>query len=377
MRRASRIRVCCCVFAASLTLILSPAPVHAEVSEVPADTDGLTGSAVYDLAVLPSGRVVLGGDFTSVGGLARTDVAALLANGGVDPGFTANTNGQVNAVAVSADGSRVFIGGTFTQVNGVARQNLAALNAFSGAVIETWQADAVTSGTASVKALAVSGSRLYVGGRFDFIDGVHQEKLAVVDATTGSVVKWRTWVNGPVHDVRVAPNGSTVWIGGAFTKIRGLSRPYIGGIDASTGVPTEFVAEGSAARAVSIALSPDGQWLFAGNDHNRLLAYQPGLSNAPRWRRTGSGNTQAMAVSDSTIYLGGHFRTWDDGGQRQFFAAVNRFTGAFTSWNPAATAYHRGTWALVIDGNHLHAGGGFTHFGGERQRLYARFDGSP
>lgn len=378
MRRAgSRVRVLCCVIAAFLTLAVSPAPSHAEVSYVPADTAGLVGNAVYDLAVLPSGRVVLGGDFTSVSRLARTDVGALLANGDVDPGFAANTNGLVTAVAVSADGSRVFIGGTFTQVNGVARQNLAALNAFSGAVIKGWQADVGSGGTPSVKTLVVSGNRLYVGGRFDHIDGVHQEKLAAVDATTGSILSWRPRVNGPVHEVRVAPNGSTIWIGGAFTKIKGLSRPYIGGIDASSGGPNGFVASGSTARVVSIALSEDGQWLFAGNDHNRVLAYQPGLSSSPRWRRAGSGNTQAMAVSDSTVYLGGHFRTWDHGSQRYFFAAVNRFTGALTSWNPNATAYHRGTWALVIDGNHLHAGGGFTHFDGERQRLYARFDGSP
>jgi hypothetical protein len=372
----SRFRVLCCAVVAVLAMALCPAPSHAEVSAVPADTAGLGGATVYDLAVLPSGRVVLGGDFTSVGGLARRNVGALLASGNADAGFVANTDGQVNAVVASADGSRVFIGGTFTQVNGVPRHNLAALNAATGAVITGWQADA-TGGSESVKTLAVSGNRLYVGGSFNFIDGAHQEKLAAVDVSNGSVLHWSTWVNGAVHEVRVAPGGSTVWVGGAFTKVRGQNRPYIAGIDASSGVPTGFVASNSPARVVSIALSRDGQWLYAGNDHNRVLAYQPAQSNSVRWLRAGSGNTQAMAVSDSTVYLGGHFRSFDDGSQRMFFAAVNRLTGALTSWNPNATAFNRGTWALVIDGNHLHAGGGFTQFNGVKQRLYARFDGSP
>lgn len=364
------------VLVSALVVVLAPVSSRAEVSATPAHTAGLSGPVVYDLVVLPSGRVVLGGDFTAIGSLARTDLGALLPSGQPDPGFTARTNGLVNAVAASADGTRVFIGGTFTEVNGVPRQNLAVLNAVTGAVVQSWQAD-VTGSNVSVKSLAVSGSRLYVGGRFDSVDGVHKEKLAAVDAGSGNVLHWSTWVNGAVHEVRVAPGGGTVWIGGAFTKIRGQARPYVGGIDAFSGIPNGFVATGSPARVVSIELSDDGQWLYAGNDHNRVLAYQPAESNHPRWQRSGSGNTQAMAASDSTLYLGGHFRTWSDGSARMFFAAVDRFTGALSSWNPGATGYNKGTWALVIDGDHLHAGGGFTHFNGVKQRLYARFDGSP
>lgn len=374
-----RVRVLLCALGAAIVgvgLVLAPAPSRADVSPTPVPTPSLSGPVVYDLAVLPSGGVVLGGDFTAIGSLARTDVGALLANGQPDPGFSARTNGQVNAVVASADGSRVFIGGTFTEVNGVPRQNIAALNATTGAVVQGWQADA-TGSSVSVKSLAVSGTRLYVGGRFDGIDGIHKEKLAAVDVSTGNVLHWSTWVNGAVHEVRVAPDGRTVWIGGAFTKIRGEARPYVGGIDAATGRPTAFVASNSPARVVSVTLSRDGQWLYAGNDHNRVLAYQPWLSDALRWQRAGSGNTQAMAASDTTLYLGGHFRTFGDGSSSPFFASVDRLTGALTSWNPLATAYNKGTWVLVIDGNRLHAGGGFTHFDGVRQRLYARFDGSP
>jgi Domain of unknown function (DUF5122) beta-propeller/Tetratricopeptide repeat len=44
-----------------------------------------------------------------------------------DPAFSAATNGAVRAIAVQADG-KVLLGGIFTQVNGVARAGLARLN---------------------------------------------------------------------------------------------------------------------------------------------------------------------------------------------------------------------------------------------------------
>ncbi len=361
---------------AGLTLALPSPAAYADVSPTPAHTAGLGGDAVYDLARLGSGRVILGGRFTSVGAYPRSNLGALLPNGNADPSFAPTTNGTVLAVAASADGSRVFIGGTFTTVNGVPRQNLAALNAVTGALIGGWQAD-TTGPTPEVTSLAVSGSTLFVGGRFSTIDGNAKQKLAAVDVSSGNLVHWSTWVNGGVTEVRVSPDGGTVWITGEFTKIRGLDRPRLGGINRVTGQPTSFVATGNEVRPVTLAVTSDG-WLYVGNDNNRLLAYQPAASSAPRWTRALDGNVQAIAASGSTLYLGGHFKHFSgDATLRTYFASVDRFTGATHPWDVEATGAFKGCWALVIKGNHLHAGGGFTHFDGVKQRLYARFDGTP
>lgn len=354
----------------ALTLALQGS-APASVSPTPTKTVGLSGPAVYDLIVLDSGRVILGGKFTAVGPLARSNVGAILPTGKADPTFAPTTDGEVRAVAASADGSRIFLGGTFTNVNGVPRQNLAAVDAVTGALIEDWQAD--TTGTIpTVKSLAVHGDRLYVGGKFAGIDGTTKQKLAAVNVTTGNLVPWNTWVNGNVNEVRVSPDGATVWVGGTFNRIRGFERDYFGGIDAGTGLPTSFQRAPSGGYVITVAQSADGNWVYATSENNTIFAYRPAFSNDPVWTRKLSGNTHAMAVSPTEIYVGGHF-----GGSPPYLASLDFATGALTSWDPKATGIKSGTWALVIHGDNLHAGGQFTHFNGVQQRLYARFAGTP
>ena len=350
---------------------------HASVSSTPTKTVGLSGPAVYDLTVLDSGRVILGGLFTAIGPVARSNVGAILPTGKADLAFAPTTNGEVRAVAASEDGSRVFIGGTFTEVNGVPRQNLAAIDAVTGALIEDWQADTVGT-IPTVKSFDVHGNKLYVGGKFSGIDGVSKGKLAVLDVNTGDLLPWNTWVNGNVNEVRVSPDGATVWIGGSFNKIRGITRSYFAGVDAVTGFPTAFNRDGFGGYVITVAVSDDGSTVYASSENNIVFAYHPTVSNVEIWQTKMSGNTHAIAVSPTEIYIGGHFAGFNQPNiSRPFLASIDPATGLATSWDPKATGIKSGTWAIVIDGNNLHVGGQFTRFDGVLQRLYAQFAGTP
>ena len=176
--------------------------------------------------------------------------------------------------------------------------------------------------------------------------------------------------------MRVSPDGDTVWIGGEFTRIDGIERPYFGGIDAGTGKPTAFNGLNNSARVITLEISPDGEWLFVANNWNRIIAYRVAVSTKPAWSNHGSGNVQAFAVSDTHLYLGGHFKGSTTGSVRMGFAALNRFTGAVTAWDPKSVFHHKGTWSLVIHEGQLHAGGGFISFDGDQQRLFAKFGGT-
>jgi hypothetical protein len=364
------------VLAAGLALVLGfPAAAHAGVGATPDNTAQVQGGV---FAVADAGtRVILGGVFTGVGGQPRSNVAAVLDNGRVDPAFLPQTDGKIEAVAVSADGTRVFLGGRFTTVNGVPRAGLAAVDAVTGALIESWAAD--TGGaTPEVLSLAVSGNRLYVGGRFATIDGQAKAKLAAIDTTTGNVVAWNTWVNGGVIELTVSPDGSTVWLGGEFTRLRGLDRLYAGAVYASTGQVHPFAPTAAGGRIITVALNPDATWFYTASDNNTVFAYQPAVSNAPVWRTKMSGNAQAMAVSATELYLGGHFSQFAEQKiRRPYLASADPFTGVATTWDTAAEGLKPGVWALVIDGPFLHVGGQFTRFGTDAQRGYARFSGTP
>ena len=54
---------------------------------------GLSGPAVYDLTVLDSGRVIIGGSFTAIGAFPRSNVGAILPTGKPDQAFAGQTVG--------------------------------------------------------------------------------------------------------------------------------------------------------------------------------------------------------------------------------------------------------------------------------------------
>lgn len=84
---------------------------------------------VYTLALDAQGRIVVGGDFTSFPGGDRQRVARLLSTGALDTSFQPGlgANDTVLTLALLADG-RVLIGGEFTTVDGHPRGHVALLN---------------------------------------------------------------------------------------------------------------------------------------------------------------------------------------------------------------------------------------------------------
>ena len=82
-----------------------------------------TNSTVTSVAVQADGKVLLGGSFTNVNGTTVGFFARLNADGTLDTGFNvggAGTDSYIISVAVQADG-KLVLGGNFTSVNGTPR----------------------------------------------------------------------------------------------------------------------------------------------------------------------------------------------------------------------------------------------------------------
>ena len=146
------------------------------------------GVAVPDLNVYVKSiaqigsRIYMGGKFLQVeqGATGQTFTQSYLAAFDVNTGewiptFAPVLNAPVWEVMASPDGTKLLVGGEFTSVNGVAGTGgLAALNPTTGAPVaaSSWTANvARTSGVADVRAMAISGSWLYVAGNFTKITG--------------------------------------------------------------------------------------------------------------------------------------------------------------------------------------------------------------
>ena len=70
----------------------------------------------YVAVVQPDGKILIGGDFTTLSpmaeAVARNHIARLNPDGTLDTAFNPNANGNVFAIAVQADG-KILVGGVF------------------------------------------------------------------------------------------------------------------------------------------------------------------------------------------------------------------------------------------------------------------------
>ncbi|AEA42984.1 Delta-60 repeat-containing protein [Fluviicola taffensis DSM 16823] len=87
--------------------------------------------AVWSVDTQSDGKIILGGDFSTLAAAnVRNGVARLLTNGSVDNTFTFSgaTNATVRKVKVQSD-NKILVGGNFTTINGVAKNRITRLNA--------------------------------------------------------------------------------------------------------------------------------------------------------------------------------------------------------------------------------------------------------
>lgn len=365
------------VVSAGMSLVLVvPTAAHAGVSTVPDDTPRVNG-IVYAIAQIGT-RTIIGGDFTKVSGKPRDHVAAIRADGKLDPDFKPDVNGIVYALAGSADDTTVFIGGLFSFAGGADRANLAAVDAVTGAVRPDWTAD-TTGDTPEVLALAVSGTRLYAGGKFAAIDGTSRRRIAALSVADGDVITTfdPSADLGTVRFLATNPAGTTIFAGGGFETMGGQSRPAgVAELFADTGLATHFNPQAVGSGVVAMAISPRADRIYFGVRDNRVFAYDV-ASSALLWTTKNSGNTQAIAVTDTEIYLGGHFSQNNDTRIKRLWIMSLHLDGTLTEWDPQLSGSNWSVWAIVATPTALQVGGGFTRVGDLTRPHFARFSGIP
>lgn len=173
------------------------------------------GPNVFALAV-NNGIVYAGGNFNSMGGQPRNYLAAVSAGNGQATSWNPNPGGPSTEHVVNAittDGSNVYVGGNFTSIGGQARNNLAAIDWVSGHAT-SWNPDA----NSGVDALAVQGSDIIVGGSFTGIGGAGQSAFAALDKSTGAAESWNpnSFPTGPSEMFALSVDGGTIYGGGSF-----------------------------------------------------------------------------------------------------------------------------------------------------------------
>jgi uncharacterized delta-60 repeat protein len=357
--------------------------------------DPNANGTVSVVVVQPDGKILIGGDFTTLspnGGaaVARNYIARLNPDGTLDTAFNPNANGGVIAIAVQADG-KILAGGFFfgaNSIGGQTRNGIARLDATTGAA-DSFDPNA----NSDVLAIAVQADgKILAGGDFsgaNSIGGQTRNRIARLDATTGLADSFDPNANNFVSSIAVQADGK-ILAGGFFNgpnSIGGQTRNFIARLDATTGLADSFDPNPNS-YVFSIAVQADGKILAGGNfsgansiggqTRNRIARLEATTGLADSFNPNANNQVYSIAVqADGKILAGGFFNGPNSiGGQtRNFIARLDATTGLADSFDPNPNSYVYSI-AVQADGKIL-AGGDFTganSIGGQTRNYIARLE---
>lgn len=297
--------------------VAAAAPTREFVAD-PAST-WQTDNTVYALATA-NGVVYAGGDFTAVrppksapgqNTTPRARFAAFDATTGdllpCAPSFTnAAGNATIRALEVSSDGSTLYVGGRFDAVNGAAALNFAAI-----ALGTCTPRNGIPRANGIVHAIAASPGAVYLGGQFTKVKGLSRTRLAAV-TPSGSLLPWAPTANNRVRALTVAPGETRVYAGGKFSQINGSWILGLVALDPSSGSVVQTFPGWIDTRNQEVkGLAHDDQNLYLGAEgtgggvfDGRIAAdVQTGQL---RWRDNCLGATQAVLPYNDVLFSASH-----------------------------------------------------------------------
>ncbi len=348
---------------------------------------------VNSIALQPDGRILIGGNFTTVsvnGGAVttRNHMARLNPSGTLDTIFNPNANDSLEKITVQTNG-RILIGGSFTSLspNGgpaVARSKIARLNVdgttdpFNPTVTQalgvnvssmTEQPDGKLMIAGIFNTLSPNGGAMVTRNNIARLnpDGTADQTLDDLNIPAPDNL------GGYIDAIAVQPDGK-VLIGGHFTKVLGVTRNHIARINTNGTLDTLF--DPNASNDVhSITLQPDGKILIGGQFASLAPNGNPPVTRNCIARLNANGSVDAsfnpnaslevtsiVTQPDGKILIGGEFTTLSPNGgpaiTRNRIARLNPDGTVDSAFDPNAQ-FDVNAIAIQGDGK-IVIGGGFT-----------------
>jgi uncharacterized delta-60 repeat protein len=335
---------------------------------------------VWAVAVQPDGMVVIGGDFTTVKGLVRTNVARLNADGSGDATFNSGlAYNAVSSLALQPDG-KVLVGGEFVHYEcdefgncyefddwGVIRLNA------NGSLDNTFTPATAPGYQGGISCIFVqSDGKVLLGGNFNTVNGTNRNGIARLNANGSLDVSFNPGAGASFVRSVVVQSDGKVLLSGGFTTVNGTNRIGIARLNANGSLDSSFnPGVGAGGIVSSVALQADGKVLIGGyfaavngtvrnwiarlNTNGSLDAsFNPGTGAGSNGSIYGYGVRSVVVQSDGKVLIGGEFTTVN-GTNRSGIARLNNNGSLDNTFIPgAAVAGGYGTSvALQSDGKVL------------------------
>lgn len=358
-------------------------PVRIDPTFSDADWLGMEGSpgangTVYATAVDGSGNLYIGGSFTQLGAFPVNYIAKW--NGSVWTTLGSGVDGEVRALVWS--GSSLYVGGAFTNAGGSAAGHIAKWDG------SNWSTFGTGMNGNAVLAILLNGTDIYAGGDFSQAGGTTVNNVARWNGTNST---WNALGSGTVGTTGVvkalAVFGTDIYVGGRFDFSGGIQTNNIArynGVWNALGTAGAGAAAGTNNSVNAIVIGSDG-FVYVGGGFT--LAGQAGnlyISrwNGSAWASLGTGLNSAvtaMAVSGTSIYVGGSFTTASGSSA----PGIARWNISNTTWNTVGTGLAaspsnpiQGVNAIAVSGSNVYAAGDFLKAGTLTVNRVSKFDGT-
>lgn len=162
-----------------------------------------SNGGVFASARLANEKILIGGEFSKFNNESAPNITRLTKNGAIDPTFKvgSGTNGNVYAIEVLPSG-KILIGGSFTSYNGNACSNIARLCP-DGHFDKSFKL--AVDGTVR-KFVTDKNNNILVGGDFTTVNNVNRNALARVSENGVLDVSFQPYIEdiGMVYDCKIA-----------------------------------------------------------------------------------------------------------------------------------------------------------------------------
>jgi uncharacterized delta-60 repeat protein len=378
----------------------------------PLDTITPTG-VVNAIAIQPNGGVIIGGYFSGSRDAVRSNVLRLKPEGGIDLTWNPTTDAPgklgVEALAVDSAGN-VYLGGEFSRAGGLPRSGVAKVSA-NGQVDKNWGGSSSSIGTATVdqwlygvEALAVSpiDNSVILGGDFSAVGGQARSGIAKISATGVLDPSWNPLLaffpdSHEIRSLAVDADGSVFFGGDLFFTNNGLISTGLAKVSATGNLDSSFNA--GLSYVFSLLLDGKGNLYTADQSGIQKRSAQSGQSNGA-WNAvmanglsfkdydavaawtTFPSHVHALALApNGDLFAGGLFgtasrnasnpSTYPELRTRPYLAKFSASDGAALDlgWNPVADD---AVYALAVDNKGtLYAGGIFSNIGAQPRSGFA------
>ncbi len=390
-------------FALIAALTASVAAVRAQA---PSAFDGFNpdvDGTVFAVATQADGKIVLGGQFTAVGGVPRRNLARLHPDGSLDDAFNPSAlvtsgpgAGAVRALLLQGDG-RILLGGDFNAIQGVGttsptpRLRLARLNA-DGTLDSSFTLGVTGDLLPQVHALLFQpDGRLVVGGSFTGATTAAATATSLPASTARNHLVRFTAAGAVDPTFNPNPNATVLalaWhvdnkllVGGGFTSFQPAgdasptTRQRIARLNPSGTVDSEFDPKADNSVA-AIVVQRDGKILLGGTFSSLQPIGDTGVANRSRIARLnldgtldsefypradGAVNTIVLQA-DGGILVGGSFvSVWGRGTNSSARSNIARFLPDASLDTTFAPGFNGAVNAIALQGDgKIVAGGVFT-----------------